>query len=706
MALFFLRCTPNSSTGISPFLLTHGWEPSNPIQLLYKSWVDGELGGVDLSEWVLDNAERVETAREQATLTLIENSKYRADMYNKNARDRKFLVGDKVWVRRPGLDHKLKESWAGPGTVVKVNSPCSFRVQTPDRLIPTVHIQQLKLAESEYIKKITAVVQDTDQEDLTTSFAAANIQSQELTNEQQTELQQQLSRFSDILTKEPGLTNLATFNIDTGEADPIQQRLYSTPVALKDSVNKELAWLLDKGYIVPSSSPWSSPMVTVRKADGSARICVDFRKVNSLTRQIPFFMPRVEEVIEGIGKARFISKLDLSKGFYQVQLTDAAMEKTAFTCHKGAFHFTRMPFGVKNAPACFQALMQQVLVELGEFATAYMDVVIFSPTWEDHVVHVGRVLQAIRIAGLTVNPSKCCWGGRAVEFLGHYVGRGSMSIPEHRTTALKNYSRPRSKKGLRAFLGSVGFYRRYLPKLADWTSILTPMTSKQAPQTLEWKDEGMIAFNCIRNFFCATPNLCVPLPSDVLSIVSDASGRGVGGVLQVRRDGEWTPSAYYSRQLREAEARYSATELEALALVEMVRHFAYHLYGRGFVAFTDHRPLEQLLSSTRLNPRLARMAYKLQHWLIEIRYLPGVDNTLVDALSREERSITSEDQTTQREGTQVTSGQQSNPQEDVHLPGGGGGGGGGMWRERLHRGKNRQLETHAYNHTVEHLHIR
>ena len=203
-------------------------------------------------------------------------------------------------------------------------------------------------------------------------------------------------------------------------------------------------------------------MVTVRKADGSARICVDFRHVNSLTRLIPFFMPWVEEVIEGIGKARFISKLDLSKGFYQVQLTDGAMKKTAFTCHKGAFHFTQMPFGVKNAPACFQSLMQKVLSELGEFATAYMDdVVIFSPTWEDHVVHVRRVLQAIRLAGLMVNLTKCCWGGRAVEFLGHYVGRGFMLIPEHRTTALQKYSRPRSKKGLRAFLGSVGFYHRY-----------------------------------------------------------------------------------------------------------------------------------------------------------------------------------------------------------------------------------------------------
>ena len=242
-----------------------------------------------------------------------------------------------------------------------------------------------------------------------------------------------------------------------------------------------------------------------------------------------------------------------------------------------------------------------------------------------------------------------------------------MSIPQHRTTALQNYTKPRSKKGLRAFLGSVGFYRRYVPKLTDWMAVLTPMTSKQAPQSVEWTGEGMSAFNCIRNFFCTSPNLCVPLPCDVLSVVSDASGRGVGGILQVQRDGEWTPAAYFSRQLRGAECRYSTTELEALALVETMRHFAYHFYGRHFTAFTDHHPLEQLMSSTRLNPRLARMAYKMQHWMMDIQYLPGVDNTLADALSREERSVTAEYQTIQKE--------QTGPEEnvstrDVHLAGG------------------------------------
>ena len=340
-------------------------------------------------------------------------------------------------------------------------------------------------------------------------------------------------------------------------------------------------WLVSKGYIVPSSSPWASPMVTVRKADGSARLCVDFRKINSLTRQTPFYMPRVEEVLEGVGQASFISKLDLSKGYYQVQLTEEAMPKTAFMSHRGTYQFTRMPFGVKNAPACFQELMQRVLAEHRSYATAYMDdVVVYSTTWEDHLVHVGGVLQALSSAGLTANPTKCRWGGRAVEFLGHWVGAGTMSVPMHKTEALAKYVKPQTKRGLRAFIGSISFYRRYIESLASETAILTPMTTKQAPQRIGWTAEGECAFSNICSFFCSPPVLCIPVDSDVLSIVTDASGRGIGGVLQVQRVEAWQPAAYYSRQLRGAEHRYSATELEALALVETIQHFGYYLYGR------------------------------------------------------------------------------------------------------------------------------
>ena len=195
-------------------------------------------------------------------------------------------------MRRPGLDHKLRESWVVPGTILKVNSPTSFKVQTPDRTIPTVAIQRIKLAGQQSVKRITTVVEDKD-DDLTTSYASSKIANQPLTEEQSKQLETVLQSHSKILTKDPGLTSLVTFDIDTGGAEPIHQRPYSTPVALKEKVDEEISWLLGKGYIVPSSSPWASPMVTVRKADGSVCLCVDFRRINSLTRQTPFFMPRV-----------------------------------------------------------------------------------------------------------------------------------------------------------------------------------------------------------------------------------------------------------------------------------------------------------------------------------------------------------------------------------------------------------------------------
>ena len=348
-------------------------------------------------------------------------------MWNRKAKERVFKVGDKVLIRKPGLDTKLRESWEGPGVVLTVNSPLSYKIQTDKGVMSTVNIQQLKdYVEPKTIRRVTSVLeQDSEGDDITNRFAEAKIEPQELTEPQWLQLQQLLAKHSKVLDKEPGLTKLVDFDIDTGDAEPIYQRPYNTPIALRKRVDLEIDWLLERGFIRPSSSPWASPMVTVKKADGSARLCVDFRKVNGLTRQTPFYMPR----LEGVGQAQYISKLDLSKGYYQVQLTEQATPKKAFTSHRGTYEFTRMPFGVKNAPAVFQSLMQRVLTDQGDWATAYMDdIVVFSLTWEDHLRHVESVLVALRQAGLTANPSKCTWGGRSVEFLGHNIGTGRMSI--------------------------------------------------------------------------------------------------------------------------------------------------------------------------------------------------------------------------------------------------------------------------------------
>ena len=201
---------------------------------------------------------------------------------------------------------------------------------------------------------------------------------------------------------------------------------------------------------------------------------------------------------------------------------------------------------------------------------------------------------------------------------------------------MANYVRPTTNKGLRSFLGTLSFYRKFLKDLASHTDVLTHATSKAAPPKVIWTEGMVAAFNNIREFMCHLCSLTIPLPSDRFSIITDASGLGIGGMLQILREAEWKTAAYYSRQTKGAETRYSATELEALVVVETVQHFAYYLYGKSFTVFTDHRALCSLTTSIRLNDRLKRLSLKLQPWLVTMEYLPGNDNSLADMLSRQE----------------------------------------------------------------------
>ena len=204
---------------------------------------------------------------------------------------------------------------------------------------------------------------DTDKDTILDRYSEVQVSGEELKGKQAADVRGWEMDFQDILTKEPGLTHLVKFSIDTGDHPPIHQRAYSTPSSLWDSIDKEIDWLLSKNFIHPSDSSWASPMVTVRKPDGLARLCVDFKAINQVTQQDPFYMPRVEEVLESVGKSRYISKIDLTKGYYQILMVEEDICKTAFTCHCGRFEFLRMPFGVKNAPAVFQELMQSVFKE-------------------------------------------------------------------------------------------------------------------------------------------------------------------------------------------------------------------------------------------------------------------------------------------------------------------------------------------------------
>ena len=181
MALYILRCTPSASTEVSPFLLTHGWEPRTPLQVLYQSWVQSDLGGVDLSEWIVENTDRLECARDIATSNQVESSAKKAAKWNLKAVEREFQVGDLVWIRKPGLDLKLRESWDGPGRVIGINSPLSYKIEMDKRVITTVHIQQLKeFNQNKAIKRVTAVLeQDTEGEEIINRYAEAKVEHQQ-----------------------------------------------------------------------------------------------------------------------------------------------------------------------------------------------------------------------------------------------------------------------------------------------------------------------------------------------------------------------------------------------------------------------------------------------------------------------------------------------------------------------------------------------
>ena len=198
------------------------------------------------------------------------------------------------------------------------------------------------------------------------------------------------------------------------------------------------------------------------------------------------------------------------------------------------------------------------------------------------------------------------------------------------------YLRTVLRTGLRRFLGIVGFYRKYIDMLAKHTAVLSPATAKASPNIVDWMEERSQAFHAICESVCNACTLVNPLPQDEVSLVTDASGYGLGAVLQVRRDRVWKAAAFHSRQTRGPERRYSASELKALAVVEAVRHFSHYLYGRKFLVFTDHKPLSALLTSDHLNSRLKCFSMNLQPWIVDIHYFPGEDNVLADALFRQD----------------------------------------------------------------------
>lgn len=392
--------------------------------------------------------------------------------------------------------------------------------------------------------------------------------------------------------------------------------------------------MLASGVIEPSTAAYASPIVVVKKVDGSNRICVDFRKLNKVTIFDPEPMPQMQEIFAELSGNQYFSKFDFCKGYWQVPMLEEDKDLTTFVTHKGLFRFTVMPFGLVNAPATFSRIMRKLLNGLRDIHNYLDDVLEHTGRWSEHIERLRQFLLRVRAANLALKPSKCFVGYTDLVFLGHKVGQEGVSPSDNLIAKIKQASSPTTKKQLRSFLGLVGYYRAFVPNFAAIAVPLTDLTKKGSPNILVWTDVHEHAFQSLKQCVCKSPVLRLPDIRKPFILQTDASNVGIGAIL-LQEEGEVKhPVAFASKKLLPREQNYSTIEREALAIVWGVQKFQNYLMGVNFFLETDHHPLQYLHQAKFRNSRIMRWSLILQPYRFTVRAIKGSENVGADFLSR------------------------------------------------------------------------
>ena len=458
-----------------------------------------------------------------------------------------------------------------------------------------------------------------------------------LSPSQKHDLNRLIWEFRDLFVSEGGCTGRTSVIKHTirTEGSPIRQPLRRIPFVLQDTVKTEIKKMLQQGVIRKSCSPWSSPVVMIKKKDGAWRFCIDFRKVNSVTHKDAYPLPRIDETLESLSGSQYFTTLDLASGYWQVEVSESDKEKTAFSTRDGHYEFNVMPFGLTNAPATFQRLMECVLAGLTfEQCLIYLDdIVVFSATFPQHLERLRTVFEHLAHAGLKLKPNKCHFARSEIRYLGHIVSRDGVKADPEKLRAITSYPIPRDVKELRQFLGLANYYRRFIEGYSVIAEPLHKHTRKSAAG-YKWTDECGRAFLALQQRLVSPPILAYPQFAHKFTLATDASDSALGGILSQVINGQERVISYWSRQLNKAELNYSTVEREALAVVAAVKEFYPYLYGRPFTLYTDHNPLTSLHGLKDTGGRLTRWLLYLQQFDMIVLYRPGRNNGNADGLSR------------------------------------------------------------------------
>ena len=448
---------------------------------------------------------------------------------------------------------------------------------------------------------------------------------------------------ADIFSKDQqdlGFTQTIEHEIPLIDPTPFRLPYRRIPPSQFHEVRHHIEDLKKSGVIQPSQSPFASPIVIVRKKDGSIRLCVDYRKLNSRTVRDAYPLPRIDEALDALCHARYFSCLDLTSGYHQVKVAAKDKHKTAFISSMGLYEFTRMPFGLTNAPATFQRLMSTAFGDMNfNSVLLYLDdIIVFSATVEEHVSRLSKVFTRLREHGLKLKPSKCHLLQNSVKYLGHVVSAEGISTDPDKIAAVKTWPVPKSKKDVRSFLGLTGYYRRFVQNYSKVAAPLFALTGgkrgcKDPP--FVWSAECQISFETLIVKLTTSPILAYADYRQPFILQTDASRDGLGAVLAQQQDGHERVIAYASRTLSSSELNYPIHKLEFKALHwAITSKFRDYLYGNRVTAVTDNNPLTYVLDKAKLDATSQRWVSDIAIFDLDIVYRPGKSNSNADSLSR------------------------------------------------------------------------
>lgn len=435
---------------------------------------------------------------------------------------------------------------------------------------------------------------------------------------------------------ELGATQAAEIQIELTSDSVVTYRPYRLSYSERENVSKIIDELKENKIVRDSNSPFSSPILLVRKKNGEIRMCVDYRALNAITKKDRYPLPLIEDQLNSLQGSACFTSLDLASGYYQIPVAEKSIEKTSFVTPDGQYEFLRMPFGLANAPAVFQRLINRIVSPLkGQISVlAYMDDILIPSKDAMSGLHaLELVLRALRDAGLKLKLSKCTFLETKVDYLGYEVTQQGIRPGSHKIDAVENFRVPSNVHGVRQFIGLASYFRKFIKDFATIARPLTKLTKKAVAWC--WGNEQQRAFDILKQRLISRPILAIYKQGAEIELHTDASQLGLGGILlQQQTENDLKPIAYFSRQTTKEEQKYHSYELETLAVVSSLQRFRVYLLGVRFKIVSDCSALRATFIKRDLLPRVARWWIQLQEFDCSIEYRAGKKMPHVDALSR------------------------------------------------------------------------